>query len=57
MSETAKDHRQLMACDREPSFARGGGATQALFDFSAGEVDRVQKEPGALAADARAHEG
>ena len=44
MSETAKDHRQLMACDCEPSFARGVGATQALFDCSEAEVDHVQKE-------------
>ena len=27
MSETAKDHRQLMECHCEPSFARGVGAT------------------------------
>ena len=44
MSETAKDHRQLMECHCEPSFARGVGATQALFDCSEAEVDHVQKE-------------
>ena len=44
MSETAKDRRQLMECHCEPSFARGVGATQALFDCSEAEVDHVQKE-------------